>query len=109
MGGRLVNIRYKVGGLNFDAAIDCNWQLHCYGVDPEEKKRRVPIELYCFDNTDWDIRMIYQEFDNDQSDNPAHILHTACDFENIIEETKKWILEMKGTIEEDKGTEVLFT
>ena len=51
------------------AAIDCNWQLHAYGESPEVMKKRVPIELYCFDHQDWDIRMLYQDLPNDQ---PTH-------------------------------------
>ena len=27
---RVVNLRYMVDGLHFDAAIDCDWTLHCY-------------------------------------------------------------------------------
>ena len=33
---RVVNVRYIVDGLHFDAAIDCNWQLHCYNESPLE-------------------------------------------------------------------------
>ena len=44
-----------VCGLHFDAAIDCDWTLHCYG---EREKDVTPIELYCFDHTEWDIRMM---------------------------------------------------
>lgn len=60
---RIVNIRYRCCGLNFDAAVDCDWELHFYG---DEKKADVtPIELFCFDNTDWGVRMIYQKDVND--------------------------------------------
>ena len=104
---RVVNIRYTVDGLRFDAAIDCDWQLHAYDVDPETKKKRVPIELYCFDHTDWDIRMLYQELNNDQPTRPGeyHILHTEVEWEGIIKETRKWIEEMTGQIEEPKKPE----
>ena len=43
---RVVNVRYTVNGLHFDAAIDCNWQLHAYSESPDVMKKRVPIELY---------------------------------------------------------------
>ena len=101
---RVVNVRYTVDGLRFDAAIDCNWQLHCYGESPAEKNIRVPIELYCFDHTEWDIRMLYQELKNDQPTRPGeyYMLHTEVEWEGIIEETRKWIEEMTGQISEPK-------
>lgn len=104
---RIVNVRYTVAGLHFDAAIDCNWQLHCYGESPEEMKEKVPIELYCFDHTEWDIRMLYQDLKNDQPERPGeyYILHTEVNWEGIIEETKKWIEEMTGQIERPKRSE----
>lgn len=99
---RVVNVRYVVDGLHFDAAIDCNWQLHCYGESPSEKNIRVPIELYCFDHTEWDIRMLYQDLKNDQPASPReyYIQHTEVEWEGIIEETRKWIEEMTGQISE---------
>ena len=104
---RVVNVRYTVDGLRFDAAIDCNWQLHCYGESPEEMKEKVPIELYCFDHTEWDIRMLYQELKNDQPTRPGeyYMLHTEVEWEGIIEETRKWIEEMTGQISEPKKPE----
>ena len=55
---RIVNIKYRCCGYNFDAAVDCDWELHCY----DEKSNDVtPIELYNLDEPDWDIRMVYQE------------------------------------------------
>ena len=104
---RIVNVRYTVDGLHFDAAIDCNWQLHCYGESSAEKNIRVPIELYCFDHTEWDIRMLYQELKNDQPTRPGeyYILHTEVEWEGIIEETKIWIEEMTGQIEKPKKPE----
>lgn len=54
---RIVNIGYRCCGYNFDAAVDCDWELHCY----DEKRNDVtPIELYNLDE-DWDIRMVYQK------------------------------------------------
>lgn len=89
---RIVNIRYKVKGLHFDAAIDCDWQLHAYS---EEEKDVTPIELYCFDHKDWDIRMIYHKERNDQQDEHGDglILHSSVDFGAILKETRKWIKE----------------
>ena len=52
---RIINIKYRCCGYNFDAAVDCDWELHCY----EEKRNDItPIELYNLDE-DWDIRMVY--------------------------------------------------
>lgn len=86
----LVNIRYTVDNLRFDAAVDINWELHAYAdsnYEEENWKTTTAIEIYCLDNKDWDIKMIYQEQHNSES-------HTFVDFENLIEETKKWIKEM---------------
>lgn len=99
---RIVNVRYTVDGLHFDAAIDCNWQLHAYGESPEVMKKKVPIELYCFDHQDWDIRMLYQDLPNDQPtrfNGEYFMQHTEVNWEEIIGETKKWIEEMTGQIE----------
>ena len=55
---RIVNIKYRCCGYYFDAAVDCDWELHCY----DEKHNDVtPIELYNLNEPDWDIRMVYQE------------------------------------------------
>lgn len=99
---RVINVRYTVNGLHFDAAIDCNWQLHAYEESPEVMKKRVPIELYCFDHQDWDIRMLYQDLLNDQPtrlNGEYFMQHTEVQWEGIIEETKKWIEEELGSIE----------
>lgn len=92
--GRVVNIRYKVMGLNFDAAVDCDWFLHAYCE--EEGEHVTPIELYCLDRKDWDVRMIYQNNRNDQQRGhfvDGIILHSFVDFAVIVKETKKWIKE----------------
>ena len=86
----LVNIRYTVDNLRFDAAIDINWELHAYDdslYEEENWKSTTAIEIYCLDNKDWDIKMIYLNTHNSES-------HTIVDFENLVEETKKWIKEM---------------
>ena len=111
---RIVNIRYFVGGLRFDAAIDCDWRMHSYDQSSEEKEKYTPIELYCFDKPDWGIRMIYQDKTiadtsgsvNEQQRNHKHfvadsiILSTICNFDNILEETKKWIEDEEGNFQD---------
>jgi len=89
---RIVNIKYRCCGYNFDAAVDCDWELHCY-----DKKRDdvTPIELYNLDEPDWDIRMVYQEKRNDQREERYAINHTGVDWNNLIKETRKWVREMR--------------
>lgn len=89
---RVVNLRFMVCGLHFDAAIDCDWTLHCY---PEREKDVTPIELYCFDHKEWDIRMMYHKERNDQQDTYSDglVLHSSVDFQEILKETRKWIRE----------------
>lgn len=86
----IVNIRFTIDNLHFDAAVDINWELHAYNkssFEEENWSKTTAIEIYCLDNTDWDIKMIYQGAINSMS-------HTFVDFDNLIEETKKWIKEM---------------
>jgi len=88
---RIVNIKYRCCGYNFDAAVDCDWELHCY----EEKRNDVtPIELYNLDE-DWDIRMVYQKNRNDHHKSEFAINHTFVDIDNIVRETRKWVREMR--------------
>ena len=88
---RIVNIKYRCCGYNFDAAVDCDWELHCY----DEKRDDVtPIELYNLDE-DWDIRMVYQSKRNDQLKRPYALNHTEVDWNNLIKETRKWVREMR--------------
>lgn len=89
---RVVNLRFKVCGLRFDAAIDCDWTLHCYS---EREKDVTPIELYCFDHKEWDVRMMYHKERNDQQDTyiDGLALHSSVDFQEILKETRKWIKE----------------
>ena len=88
---RIVNIGYRCCGYDFDAAVDCDWELHCYG---EKRDDVTPIELYNLDE-DWDIRMIYQDKRNDQSVRPRAINHTGVDWDNLMKETRKWVREMR--------------
>ena len=88
---RIVNIKYRCCGYNFDAAVDCDWELHCY----DEKRNDVtPIELFNLDE-DWDIRMIYQSKRNDQLERPYALNHTEVDWDNLIKETRRWVREMR--------------
>lgn len=92
---RVVNLRYTCEGLRFDAAIDCDWFLHAYGHEGDEMV--TPIELYCFDHPDWDIRMLFYEEHNDVQDSTERCFLTTCaDMDFILEETRKWIKEMEG-------------
>lgn len=88
---RVVNIRYKVKGLRFDAAVDCDWRLHAYSAE----KDVTPIELYCLDRPEWDIRMMYHKECNDQQGIfvDGLILYSSVDFQEILKETRKWIKE----------------
>ena len=114
---RIVNIHYKVDGLSFDAAIDCDWQLHAYTLDcfPDKSPKITPVELYCFDYPEWDIHMLYMTakdigFKNPETDinfqqredsNLRYdiLLHTFVNFDLIIEETHKWIKENETDID----------
>ena len=97
---RVVNLRYMVDGLHFDAAIDCDWTLHCYEL--EDKRNDVtPIELYCFDKPEWDIRMMFHKEPQGRRTNDQQrdaysggIYNTCANFDEILAETKAWIKEM---------------
>lgn len=110
---RIVNIVYEVDGYRFDAAVDCNWQMHAYSAfdfgqgEECDWKTMTPIELYCCDNPDWDIRMIYYRKKksngewaevNDQKVPVRYdvLNHSVVDMNFIIEETRKWIEEIKS-------------
>ena len=94
---RIVNIKYRCCGYNFYAAVDCDWDLHCYdlGCFPNKCDTITPIELFNLDEPDWDIRMIYQDRRNDQSVHPCAINHTEVDWDNLLKETRKWVREMR--------------
>lgn len=97
---RIVNLRYKIYKYNFDAAIDCNFVLHCYEYSSDEKPKIIPIELYNL-NGDWDVKVIacttkdFSKINEKATINePNSVLcHTFVPFEFIIEETKRWITE----------------
>jgi hypothetical protein len=108
---RIVNIRFELDGLHFDAAVDCDWQMHAYRAfmhdfdsSVKNKESKTPIEVYCFDHPEWDVLMVYQDKDDVNSNDPVNqqqesvdkyrfdtTIHTSCDFDKIIQETKKWI------------------
>lgn len=92
---RIVNIRYKCCGLYFDAAVDCDWELHCYPQDTFNREATTPIELYCFDKKDWGIRMIYQPNRNTQEESAGALNHTLVDWDLVMKETRKWVREMR--------------
>lgn len=89
---RVVNCRFTCCGLHFDAAIDCGWDLHAYG---DMKKDVTPIELYCFDHPEWDVRMMWHCERNDQRPDFTGILRTCCDLDAIRKEARKWVREMR--------------
>ena len=88
---RIVNIQYRCCGYNFDAAVDCDWDLHCYGKKSNDV---TPIELYNLDEG-WDIRMVYQKNQNEQNKSEYAINHTCVDWDNLLKETRKWVREMR--------------
>lgn len=94
---RIVNIKYRCCGYNFDAAVDCDWDLHFYDLScfPNKSDNITPIELYNLDEPDWDIRMVYQEKRNDQRERKDVINHTEVDWDNLLKETRKWVREMR--------------
>lgn len=97
---RVVNLRFKCCGLNFDAAIDCDWALHFYEENIEERRIKTPVELYCFDKPEWDIKVVYyheeSQITNEQQEGESvGILNTCCSMEFIKREARKWVKEMK--------------
>lgn len=97
MNKRIVNCRFVCCGLHFDAAIDCDWDMHCYDQTGDERRDTTPIELYCFDKPEWDIRMMYHKERNDQQNDVAYggIFNTCADMDEIKAEARKWVREMK--------------
>jgi len=99
---RIVNVRFQLDGLHFDAAIDPDWRMHAYPkMSLEEKEAETPIEVYCFEHPEWDVLMIYQDESNEQQESYTDyfssyvpLAHTCCNFDKIIEDTKKWIEDM---------------
>ena len=78
----IVNINFKLNGLTFDAAVDINWEMHAYDEEQYEEEnwsKTTAIELYCFDNPDWDIKMVYQTLNNRK--NSMEIQHLGYTFE----------------------------
>ena len=86
---RIVNVNFKCCGLRFDAAVDCNFQLHAYNGGDLKK---VAIEIYCFDHPEWDVRMIFQDGRNENDTNA--IAFTVVDWCDVLKETRKWVREM---------------
>lgn len=83
----VVNYRFEINGMHFDAAIDFEYQLHPY---TGEARKMLPVELYNLD-LDWDIKMSY--FDNSfrKVENQGFLL--ALIKEDAEEWCKDWIKE----------------
>lgn len=74
----IINVKYTIKDLRFDAAIDYGRILHPYTYN---QRQMLPVELYCYDNDDWDITMIF-------------FPDGAVKWDEVIEHTIKWINEM---------------
>lgn len=102
---RLINLRYKCKGFNFDAAIDINDTLHSY-FNFNKRKYNIPIELYNIDKPDWDTKLICLNKENfiENPDNTKDVInepdsifcHSVVSFSFIYNETIKWINEVLG-------------
>ena len=74
----IVNVRYEVNGIHFDAAIDYSRILHPYTYG---QRQMLPVELYCLDHTDWDIEMIY-------------FADGTVEWDKVVERSIQWVNEM---------------
>ena len=85
----VINVRYSMGKMSFDAAIDFDHELHYY--DNIEQQCAVPIELYNF-SREWDIRMVYPDFSRQEMYEfvAAGITNTPLE-EVIFTATQEWI------------------
>lgn len=84
----VMNYRFEINGMHFDAAIDFGCLLHPY---TEETMKMLPVELYNLD-LDWDIKMSY--FD----DSFREIENQELLFASIEEDAEEWC---KSWIKED--------
>ena len=84
----LINVRYKMENMEFDAAIDFDHMLHYYD---NIERQYVPIELYnC--SEDWDIYMVYPHYSRQQMHEFVAAGITGTPLETLIEsETQQWI------------------
>ena len=84
----LVNVRYKMENMEFDAAIDFDYMLHYYD---NIERQYVPIELYnC--SEDWDIYMVYPHYSRQEMHEFVAAGITGTPLETLIEsETQQWI------------------
>jgi hypothetical protein len=96
---QLVNINFILEGFHFDAAVDINYQLHCYDLDEEFMKNHIAIEIYNYDCPDWDVFVIFQESQRSihrtSFTQKQYVQRCVVDFNDIIEQTKKWIKNEK--------------
>lgn len=92
---RIVNIRYVIDGMRFDAAVDINnWLHHYLTINPTI----ICVELYNLDHPSWDVKVIKitnedMNIKGDINEPNSLICHTFVDFDIIVKETKKWIKE----------------
>lgn len=101
MTSRIVNLRYKCKGFNFDAAIDIHGILHSYSDE-----NTITIELYNLDK-DWDNKVIYlnkenfvekyNSINNVINEPDSTFCHSFVSFGFIYNETIKWINEVLNT------------
>lgn len=95
MNTRIVNCRFVCCGLHFDAAIDYDWEMHCYDQTEQEKRDTTPIELYCLDKPEWDIRMMFHKERNDQQGANRSLYFSCVDIDAIKKEARRWVREMR--------------
>ena len=89
----IVNVRYKMENMEFDAALDFKHEMHCYELAcfRANKACEVPIELYnC--SVDWDIYMIYPQMSAEDVQKYVDAGVTGTPLETLLEsETQQWI------------------
>ena len=82
----IVNLRYKLFGLEFDAAVDIGGILT--GLTP--RRNCVIVEIFCVTHSEWDVRLCMFDAKNDFDVCGGH---TFVDLELLMDETYKWMSE----------------
>lgn len=77
----IINLRYELSGMHFDAAIDYGKVLHSY---PFAQEQTLPIELYNLDKPEWDIQMLFVDSSK------------AVELKDILDATTEWCINMSG-------------
>lgn len=89
----IVNVRYKMENMEFDAALDFKHEMHAYELACFRSNRtcEVPIELYnC--SKDWDIYMVYPQMSAEDVQKYVDAGVTGTPLETLLEsETQQWI------------------